>query len=55
MEGGPLSSKALGGWFNRSILNGSEMPLVKEHILIQSVLPNLEGHGSRQSPSKEEP
>jgi hypothetical protein len=41
MEGGPLSSKALGGWFNRSILNGSEMPLVKEHILIQSVLPNL--------------
>jgi len=39
---GPLSSRPLGGWFNRSILYNSDMSVVKEHMLIHCILPKKE-------------
>ena len=36
------SAKPLGGWFNRSILHNSDMPVVTEHMLIHSILPKKE-------------
>jgi predicted FMN-binding regulatory protein PaiB len=35
-------SQTLGGWFKRSVLYNSDMSVVKEHMLIHSILPKKE-------------